>query len=557
MVWCERIESPRVNAIGTYGHFMRGTCKCGATHGGYEPLPTLRWAETSTATPRRRSPGVTSGDNPLAGAVRTIDYLIKNAGGDHIATHRRFEFADKPKTFRWFLPNGRMGLGGLSSRQLPMYGSELLQGIPRDGSVSVIVVEGEKAAESLRARGYTVLSATTGAPQLPGTEALAVLQGLQVVQWPDNDPVGVQQADAYVRALQGVAAGVWRLDVSSMPEHGDAADWTGTDEDLAAFIYSATKVEAPLVEEDAPAAVEAAGEIFDADRRRRKALRDRYSTGMVMTELEDLVRRGAAINECMERWIPAICGGCGAKPAFMATCHDANCPLCAPGRMKHDWQIMIDRLPELKAERFAMVRWIPDAPVTGPKALKDARNRFTEGRKRLRLEAGIVGNRTSRQHGAVILTAFPSSVAVPARCGSFTAEIVRQDAGERDVATWLWQEYEDEIAEACEASEAGDAAFYLAWLAATKGRKRFSAFGKLWSTPTWSPEDDRTVNGGAEDAVPVSIAGFTGGSGHAGEHEKRKCPFCGSTRLTKYAFKVASDRLTNERGHTEWVPLDR
>jgi hypothetical protein len=140
-----------------------------------------------------------------------------------------------------------------------------------------------------------------------------------VVQWPDNDPVGVQQADAYVRALQGVAAGVWRLDVSSMPEHGDAADWTGTDEDLAAFIYSATKVEAPLVEEDAPAAVEAAGEIFDADRRRRKALRDRYSTGMVMTELEDLVRRGAAINECMERWIPAICGGCGAKPAFMAT----------------------------------------------------------------------------------------------------------------------------------------------------------------------------------------------------------------------------------------------
>ena len=138
---------------------------------------------------------------------------------------------------------------------------------------------------------------------------------------------------------------------------------------------------------------------------------------------------------------------------------------------------------------------------------------------------------------------------------AFIAEVVREDVSERDVATWLWQEYEDEIVEAIEAAESGDMTYFRDWLASTRGRKRFSAFGKLWCTPPYNPiEDDRIVSEGTEDAVAVSIAGFTGGSGNAGTREKRKCPFCGSTRLTKYAIKLPADRLTHERGHAEWMP---
>ncbi len=555
-VYCQRVIAPRDGPIETYRHWLGGACDCGTNHSGATRpvyVPPARQNVTDNIGTQKTT------EKPL-GVEKEIDrydYPIEGLGVyQKIRFERWHEGVRTERRFEWRSPSGAKHLpqGGIGN--LRMYGIDRYKDLPRDGSVALTIVEGEKAAKSLWARGFRAISWGGGGGSVPGPIALDDLRGFAIVQWPDQDAVGAAQVDKYLPGLRSVGCSVWRLDVSAAAEHEDAYDWVGTPDELEAYFATAVKIDAPLVEAG-PDAAAAAVEHVDMEHRRKKTIRDRLEVVTRGAGDEDMLKHAAALKGCMELWIPAICNGCGARPAFLSTCHDNICPLCAPGRFKHDWQVMIDRNPELKAERFRTVRWAPLEPVSGTQALKLLRNRFTEQRKRDHLQAGIIGNRTSRRHGGVILTALPMSVAVPEELfGTFSVEVVAEDVDEREVSTWLWAEYEDEIVEAAEAAEAGDMTYFRDWLASTRGRKRFSAFGKLWCTPPYNPiEDDRTLSGGADDAVAVSIAGFTGGSGNAGTREKRKCPFCGSTRLTKYAIKLPAERLTHARGHAEWVAI--
>jgi len=123
------------------------------------------------------------------------------------------------KRMWWEQPDGTSGLGGMSSADLPLYGIERLNGSP-----TVILVEGEKAAEALLAIGVEAVGTVTGASGTPGAIPLAELTGRRVHVWPDNDDVGNKHMQRVAAGLVGITAAVLTINWSNAPEHGDAAD---------------------------------------------------------------------------------------------------------------------------------------------------------------------------------------------------------------------------------------------------------------------------------------------------------------------------------------------
>jgi hypothetical protein len=163
-------------------------------------------------------------------------YPICDASGALVAIHCREDGPDGKRMW-WEQPDGITGLGGLRTADLPLYGIERL-----NGSATVILVEGEKAAEALLAIGIQAVGTVTGASGTPGAIPLAELTGRRVPVWPDNDDVGRKHMEHVVERLVDIAASVSIIDWPDAPEHGDAADFLaagGTREDVEALIDGA------------------------------------------------------------------------------------------------------------------------------------------------------------------------------------------------------------------------------------------------------------------------------------------------------------------------------
>src|SRR5262249_9645716 len=105
----------------------------------------------------------------------------------------------------------------------------------------VIVTEGEKAADSLVARGLLGVGTVTGAGGTPTPAVLQVLRGFDVVLWGDADVTGRLHMAAIAARLQ--ARGMAPRLVDPWPDATDgrdAADYAGTDAELEALLVTAT-----------------------------------------------------------------------------------------------------------------------------------------------------------------------------------------------------------------------------------------------------------------------------------------------------------------------------
>jgi len=120
--------------------------------------------------------------------------------------------------------------------ELPLY---RLPDLASANGRRIIVTEGEKAADALVERGYTALGTVTGANSIPSDQRLSVLGSREVLLWPDNDDPGRKHMDRVASRLQelGVAANI--VTWPDAPQRGDAADFTGSDDDLRALIEAA------------------------------------------------------------------------------------------------------------------------------------------------------------------------------------------------------------------------------------------------------------------------------------------------------------------------------
>lgn len=182
----------------TFAHRLRGACRCGVTHGE---------AEKASVTPRRER-----------------KWEIRDAAGLLRATHVRID-DPKGKRFVWQGADGAKSLNGIPVRDLPLYGSEALPTF--DKRKPVVITEGEKAADALRAARVQALGTVTGAGGTPSRAVLAPLKGFDVVLWPDAD-ADTNKGPAHMKRIAAELAGLGcRARVVSWPEApdgGDAAD---------------------------------------------------------------------------------------------------------------------------------------------------------------------------------------------------------------------------------------------------------------------------------------------------------------------------------------------
>lgn len=129
-----------------------------------------------------------------------------------------------PKDFRPRVPNGagwREGRGCMDGvERLPYRVTEIL------ASDYVIVVEGEKDVDALRAAGYVATTKCGGAAKTWEPSALSYFRDRDVYVVPDNDMAGIRGAEKTCAALVGVARSVRYAPLcADMAPKSDVSDW--------------------------------------------------------------------------------------------------------------------------------------------------------------------------------------------------------------------------------------------------------------------------------------------------------------------------------------------
>jgi rhodanese-related sulfurtransferase len=170
------------------------------------------------------------------GGLRRTRYEIRDPAGRLVAVHVR---TDGPggKRLWWELPDGTVGLRGLRVEDLPLYGvHELIS----SGSRQVVVVEGEKARDSLAPRcPIPVVATVCGASSTPSADSLRPIAGLGVWLWPDADRPGIEHMRRVGLRLLEIdpRTQLFWVTWKGAPAGGDAADYDG---DVEALLRSAT-----------------------------------------------------------------------------------------------------------------------------------------------------------------------------------------------------------------------------------------------------------------------------------------------------------------------------
>lgn len=203
----------------TYAHWLRGGCRCGQRHGEAAP-PRL---------------------TVVRGTAREVArYPYRDAAGTELYHVRRYD----PKDFRPYLPEAAFpGLG--DARRVPYRLSELLTADP---AAPVFVVEGEKDADALAARGLVATTSQGGAGQARQWEEDGFADALAdraVIILPDNDRDGRRFAELAGGGLARVAATVRVLALPGLPEKGDPSDWLAAGGTAAELLALADAASAP------------------------------------------------------------------------------------------------------------------------------------------------------------------------------------------------------------------------------------------------------------------------------------------------------------------------
>lgn len=169
--------------------------------------------------------------------TRHTKYEIRDSEGVLIAIHHRKDIPGKSKRMWWTTPEGKPGLGGRRTDDLPPYGCDKIARIKSDKRV--VVVEGESAANALLRAGIPAVGTVTGAASTPSKRALSFLGGRTVVLWPDNDDDGYRHMRRVGKLLDGLADEVLWFEWPDAPAKGDAANHpllrTGDREDVKAL----------------------------------------------------------------------------------------------------------------------------------------------------------------------------------------------------------------------------------------------------------------------------------------------------------------------------------
>ena len=177
--------------------------------------------------------------------VRITKYDIKDVDGKVVAVHVREDMPSGHKNIWWEGPDGKMGLNGRAVTSVPLYGIDELA--TADPDEPVVVTEGEKSRDALKANGFLAVATVTGARTTHVLDAFKPLLGRRVFLWPDNDDDGRSHMLRNRSRLREIGhTDILELNWPDAPAKGDAADFFtlgGTREKLADMIAAAEAVE--------------------------------------------------------------------------------------------------------------------------------------------------------------------------------------------------------------------------------------------------------------------------------------------------------------------------
>jgi len=154
------------------------------------------------------------------------EFLYRDAANERtFLVVRRFVDPYGKKTFR----QGHLDVDGQFVPRAPEKPWPLYNLPEIVGSTQVIVVEGEKAVESLR-KCHTVATTSPAGAGKAGYADWTPLAGKRVILWPDNDESGVAHMREVAAILEGLnppPAILWvpQDEIDSLGPKGDAADW--------------------------------------------------------------------------------------------------------------------------------------------------------------------------------------------------------------------------------------------------------------------------------------------------------------------------------------------
>lgn len=178
------------------------------------------------------------------GAVATWDYT--DSGGRWLLTVARF---NKPDGGKWFRPVSQQPDGAFVRASIPS--PRPLYNLPAlAGAESVVVCEGEKAAQTLIDHGVMATTSLNGAENASLAD-WSPLAGKSVYIWPDHDEAGEKYASTVAKLLEPIEPPptVYVLDPSEMglPPKGDAYEFAliyaeDTGKALATFQESANRL---------------------------------------------------------------------------------------------------------------------------------------------------------------------------------------------------------------------------------------------------------------------------------------------------------------------------
>ena len=182
---------------------------------------------------------------------------IKDEHGVTLAVKKKFLRPNDKKTFLLYLPDGvtpskQNTPDHIAPADLPLYGAHRL-----DRTRPVFVVEGEAKCDALHQAGWNAVGTVTGGSSCPRKERLALLDGLDVVLWPDHDKVGFKHVAAMGAILRTNAATLrlieWTTDnpVGAPREGDDAKDFLARGGNVQQLLNDAHPFAAPASPEQA------------------------------------------------------------------------------------------------------------------------------------------------------------------------------------------------------------------------------------------------------------------------------------------------------------------
>lgn len=190
------------------------------------------YSGASANTPRR-PPKRKASKGGDAWGVPTATYNYTDPNGSILAQVDRFEWMDGERKRKAFRPWDASARAYQAPKHRPLYNLPEVVRAPE-----IVLVEGEKCVDALKAQGIIATTAMGGSNAPVEQTDWSPLQGRKVVIWPDNDDTGLKYAERARDAVMmagAMSATILRVPAGK-PEKWDAADAAQEGENLADLI---------------------------------------------------------------------------------------------------------------------------------------------------------------------------------------------------------------------------------------------------------------------------------------------------------------------------------